>query len=54
MTPKQQRHLHGGPSVKVEPHPAYDVKWSKGIWCGCGAELVYGRDGKYRHREPRK
>lgn len=54
MTPKQRRHLHGGPSVKVEPHRISQAKWERGsIWCAdCGGELVYGRDGQYRHRVP--
>jgi hypothetical protein len=62
MTAKQRRHLHGGPSVAVEPHPTTrrDGKvinvqttplWQRGeIICGdCGRPLVFGRDGQYRH-----
>ena len=57
MTPRQRRYLHGGPSVAVEPHPVRRALTGReagrplGWYCGdCGAPLVYGRDGRYRHR----
>ena len=59
-------HLTGGPAVDVEPHAITrlltpDEKRAKGLerldyWCAtCEGRLVYGRDGKYRHRRgPRR
>jgi hypothetical protein len=65
MSTRQQRYLHGGPSVAVEPHQTtirngrvINIQstpvWANGsITCGdCGNPLVFGRDGQYRHRQP--
>lgn len=52
-------HLHGGLSATVEPHgitrvltgSEFTPKRPLGWYCGtCDSRLVYGRDGKYRHR----